>query len=99
MTKRKFFSIKYQKYILPEDKNFWNIARDEAVYRLDENLSRLPRRMRWLAPLCGGLPRRMRRLVPLSGALQDKKMNCPGLGHMEEREKLEKFLKHFKIKN
>jgi hypothetical protein len=50
MTKRKFFSIKYQKYILPEDKNFWNITRDEVVYRLDENLSRLPRRMRWLAP-------------------------------------------------
>jgi hypothetical protein len=40
MTKRKFFSIKFQKYILPDDKNFWNIARDEVVYRLDENLSR-----------------------------------------------------------
>jgi hypothetical protein len=30
--------------------------------------------------------------------LRDKKMNCPCLGHIEEREKLEKFLKHFKIK-
>jgi len=37
MNKRKFFSIKYQKYILPDDKNFQNIARDEAVYLLDEN--------------------------------------------------------------
>ena len=37
MNKRKFFSIKYQKHILPDNKNFWNIARDEAVYRLDEN--------------------------------------------------------------
>jgi hypothetical protein len=65
MTKRKFFSIKYQKYILPPNKNFWDIARDEAVYRLDEN----------------------------------RKMNCPCLGHMEEREKLERFLRHFKIRN
>jgi hypothetical protein len=64
MTKRKFFSIKYQKYILPDNKDFWNIARDEAVYRLEEN----------------------------------KRMNCLCLGHMEEREKLEKFLKQFKIK-
>jgi hypothetical protein len=62
MTKRKLFSIKYQKYILPDNKNFWTITRDEAVYRLDEN----------------------------------KKMNCPCLGHMEEREKLEKFLKQLK---
>jgi len=62
MTKRKFFSLKYQKYILPDNKKFWNIARDEAVYRLDEN----------------------------------KKMNCSCLGHMEEREKLERFLKRFK---
>jgi hypothetical protein len=37
MTKRKFFSIKYQKFILPDNKNFWAIARDEAVYRLNEN--------------------------------------------------------------
>jgi hypothetical protein len=43
MTKRKFFSIKFQKYILPAGLNFWNIARDEAVYSLDENLSRLSR--------------------------------------------------------
>jgi len=63
MNKRKSFSIKYQKYILLDNKNFLNIARDEEVYRLDEN----------------------------------KKMNCSCLGHMEEREKLEKFLKHFKI--
>jgi hypothetical protein len=49
MTKRKFFSIKYQKYILPDNKEFWNIARDEAIYRLDENLSRLPR----YAAACG----------------------------------------------
>jgi hypothetical protein len=76
MTKRKFFSIKYQKFILPDNRNFWTIARDEAVYRLDENLSRLPRE---------------------AVAMRDKKMNCPCLGHMEEREKLEKFLKHFKI--
>jgi hypothetical protein len=76
MTKSKFFSIKYQKYILPEDKSFWTIARDEAVYRLDENLSRLPRE---------------------AVAMRDKKMNCPCLGHMEEREKLERFLKQFKI--
>jgi hypothetical protein len=40
MTNRKFFSIKHQKYILPDNKQFWTIARDEAVYRLDENLSR-----------------------------------------------------------
>ena len=72
------FYIKYQKYILPDDKQFWNIARDEAVYRLDENLSRLPRyaaacpAKRWPAPLCG--------------AMRDKKMNCPCLGHMEEKE-------------
>jgi hypothetical protein len=64
MTKRKFFSIKYQQYILPDDKDFLNIARDEAVYRLDEN----------------------------------KKMNCSCLRHMEEREKLEKFLNQFKSK-
>jgi len=62
MNKRKFFSVKYQKYILPDYKNFRNIARDEAVYRLDEN----------------------------------KKMNCSCLGHMEEREKLVKFLKQLK---
>jgi hypothetical protein len=65
MNKKNFFSVKYQKYILPDDKNLCNIAKDEAIYRLDEN----------------------------------KKMNCSCLGHMEEREKLEKFLKHFKIKN
>jgi hypothetical protein len=65
MTKRKFFSIKYQKYILPDNKSFWTIARDEAVYRPDEN----------------------------------RKMNCPCLGHMEEREKLEKFLNQLKSKN
>jgi len=64
MNKRKFFSIKYQKYILPDNKNFWTIARDEAIFRLDEN----------------------------------KKMNCFCLGHMEEREKLEKFLMQFKSK-
>jgi hypothetical protein len=65
MTKRKFFSIKHQKYILPDNKNFWTIARDEAVYRLDEN----------------------------------RKMNCPCLGHMEEREKLERFLRQLNLKN
>jgi hypothetical protein len=43
MSKSKFFSIKYQKFVLPDNKQFWNIARDEAVYRLDENLSRLSR--------------------------------------------------------
>jgi ATP-dependent RNA circularization protein (DNA/RNA ligase family) len=64
MTKRKFFSIKYQKYILPDNRDFWNIARDEAVYRLDENLSRWSRE---------------------AVAMRDKKMNCPCLGHMEER--------------
>jgi len=48
MNKRKFFSIKYRKTILPEDKNFWTIARDEAIYRLDEKL--VP-----LAPLSGAL--------------------------------------------
>jgi hypothetical protein len=37
MNKKKFFSVKYQEYILPDDKNFWNIARDEAIYRLNEN--------------------------------------------------------------
>jgi hypothetical protein len=63
--KRKFFSIKYQKYIHPDNKRFRNIAKDEAIYRLDES----------------------------------KKMNCPCLGHMDEREKLERFLKHLKINN
>jgi len=60
MNKRKFFSIKYQKFILPNDRDFCNIARDEAVYRLDEN----------------------------------KKMNCPCLGHMVVKGKGGEFLKH-----
>jgi hypothetical protein len=51
MTKRIFFSIKYQKYTLRDNKNFWNVARDEAIYRLDENLSRFA----GLAPLSGAL--------------------------------------------
>jgi hypothetical protein len=53
MNKRKFFSIKYQKYILPDNINFWNIAKDEAVYRLDENLSRFAGLVP-LAPRSGG---------------------------------------------
>jgi hypothetical protein len=46
-------------------------------------------------PALRGLSRLPREAV----ALRDKKMNCPCLGHMEERERLEKFLKHFKVKN
>jgi hypothetical protein len=37
MNKRKFFSFKYQKYNPPDNKDFWNITRDEAVYLLQEN--------------------------------------------------------------
>jgi len=54
----------YRKYIFPGDRNLWNIAMDEAVYRLDEN----------------------------------KKMNCSCIEHLEEREKLEKFLRNFPSK-
>jgi hypothetical protein len=50
------FYIKYQKYILPDDKQFWNIARDEAIYRLDENLSRFAGLVP-PAPRSGGLSR------------------------------------------
>jgi len=57
--------MKYQKYILPGNKDFWNIARDEAIFRLDEN----------------------------------KRMNCSCIEHQEEREKLERFLKQFNVKN
>jgi hypothetical protein len=61
---KKFLAVKYRKYILPDNIDFRNIARDEAIYRLNEN----------------------------------KKMNCFCIEHMEEREKLGEFLKHFKIK-
>jgi hypothetical protein len=43
MTKRRLFFIENREYILPDNKNFWTIARDEAIHRLVENLSRLPR--------------------------------------------------------
>ena len=59
MNKRKFFSLKYQEYILPDNTKFWDIVKQETLFRLANN----------------------------------KKMNCPCIEHMEEREKLEKFLK------
>jgi len=37
MNKRKFLSIKHQKYTLPDNKNFWNIVKDEEIFRLDDN--------------------------------------------------------------
>lgn len=62
MNKRKFFSLKHQKYILPDNKQFWDIAKDEALFRLAEN----------------------------------KRMNCSCIEHLEEKEKLENFLRKLK---
>jgi hypothetical protein len=64
MKKKKFFSLKYQRYILPEEARFWEIARAEAEHRLADNI----------------------------------KMNCPCLHHVEEKDKLEKFLQRLNVK-
>lgn len=36
MIIRKFFSLKYQKYIQPDNRHIWTVTKDEALLRLTD---------------------------------------------------------------